>query len=399
MKKRFLCLVLALALAVPLAALAADRSAPAGPSSSWSAACETFILEGGYRGTEQTWSAAPSFALHDMDGDGVPELLASSGTGSGEARTAYVYSAVYDQLRYAGNAGAYGPADRYAPGSGYPGLYCLGGRGDLYQGVYYTLKNGKVVSEPVLSITTNQETMPVTFTVTQRTGDAGLFDLFVPRDAAALRTAPGTVLPFRTADQIRAMGWDKFVSASLLADNTLFRDVSLGNWAWSYIDAVCRRNLMTGTGSGCFTPSALISQAEVITILYRLEGQPRVADSGLLPDLPKNDWYASAARWAAEIGIISGEDGSFQPKGTVERQELVRMLYCYARYKNISTPATVAIFSDWDKVRDDCVEAMYWSVGAGLVNGSGDGRLDPTGSLTRAQLAAMIDRFCENVLG
>ena len=397
MKKRFLCLLLALALAVPLAALAADRAASAGPSSSWSAACETFILDEGYRSTEQTWSSAPSFALHDMDGDGIPELLASSGTGSGEERTAYVYTAVYDQLRFAGNAGIYGPADHYASGSGYPGLYCLGGRGDLHQGVYYTLKNGQVVSEPVLTITPNNEVMPVTFTITQITGDADLFDLFFPRGTVSLWTAPGTVLTFRTADQIRAMGWDDFVSASLLADNTLFRDVSLSHWAWPSVSRVCRQGLMTGVGGGCFAPSALISQAEVITILYRLEGRPGVTGSGLLPDLPDNAWYASAARWAAEIGIIGSD--TFRPGDSVERQELIRMLYFYARYKNISTPATVAIFSDWDKVRDDCVEAMYWSVGAGLVNGSGDGRLDPTGSLTRAQLAAMIDRFCENVLG
>ena len=396
MKQRFLCLVLALALAVPLAALAADKSAASG-SSSWSAACETFILDGGYRSTEQDWSASPSFALHDMDGDGVPELLASGGTGSGEARTAYVYTAVYDQLRYAGNAGAYGPADCFASGSGYPGLYHLDGRGDLYQGVYYTLKNGQVISEPVLTVSPNYETMPTTYTVSHDTGDDVLFDLYAPQDAASLWTAPGTALTYRTADQIRDMGWDAFVSASLLADNTLFRDVSLSHWAWTYVDYVCRMGLMTGTGDGRFTPSSLISPAEVLTILYRMEGQPGVSDSQVLPDLPKNAWYASAVRWAAGIGIIDGAD--FRPDGTVERQELVRMLYCYAQYKKINTPAAVAIFSDWDKVRDDCVEAMYWSVGAGLINGSGDGRLDPTGSLTRAQLAAMVYRFCENVLG
>ena len=394
MKKRFLCLVLALALSVPLAALAAERPSAA-VSSSWSAAYESFVLDGGYRTSELSWTFGPSFALHDMDGDGIPELLASGGAESNG--DCYVYTAFYDQLRYAGNAGLSGPADHFASGSGYPGLYCLNGRGDLFQGVYYTLKNSRVVSEPVLTISANQETMPVTFTVTQNTRDGNLFELFVPQDAASLWTAPGTALTYRTLEQIRAMGWDEFVSASLQADNTLFRDVSLNHWAWLYIDYACRQKLMTGTGGGCFTPSALISQAEVLTILYRLEGQPRVSDSRVLPELSGSAWYASAARWAAEAGIIDGDH--FLPNGAVERQELARMLYCYARYKGISTPAAVAIFSDWDQVRDDCVEAMYWAVGAGLVNGSGDGRLDPTGSLTRAQLAAMIYRFCENVIG
>lgn len=396
MKQRFLCLVLALALAVPLAALAADKPAASAPPS-WSAACETFILDGDYRSTEQEWSAAPSFALHDMDGDGIPELLASNNAGVSADRTAYVYTAVYDHLQFAGAAGSYGPADHFIAGSGYPGLYRLDGRGDLCQGVYYTLKNASVIAEPVLTVSVNQETMPVTFTVTQDTRDLELFKLFVPQDASSLWTAPGTALTFRTADQIRTMGWDEFVSASLLADNTLFRDVSLNHWAWTYIDYVCRNDLMTGDGNGRFTPSALISPAEVLTILYRMEGQPKVSDSQVLPDLKKNAWYASAACWAAEVGIIDGM--SFRPDGNVERQELVRMLYCYARYKKLSTPTAVAIFSDWNKVREDCVEAMYWSVGAGLVNGSGDGRLDPTGALTRAQLAAMVYRFCENVIG
>ena len=396
MKKRFLCLVLALALAVPLAALAADRSAPAGPSSSWSAACETFILEGGYRGTEQTWSAAPSFALHDMDGDGIPELLASSGAGSGEARTAYVYSAVYDQLRYAGNAGVFGPARYEFPGSGYPGLYCRGGRDEFFRGSYYTLKNGRVVHEPVLTISADRELTPASVVVTQYTKDDALFALAAPTSVSDIWAVSGAELTYRTAEEIRAMGWDAFTGASLLADNTLFRDVSLGHWAWEYIAYACRNDLMAGTGDGLFSPSALIDQAQVLTILYRLEGEPPVSDSGLLPGLPKNAWNASAARWAVELGIIAETD--FRPDGAVERQDLVRMLYLYAQHKKINTPAAVAIFSDWDQVRSDCVEAMYWSVGAGLVNGSGDGRLDPTGSLTRAQLAAMLYRFCENVL-
>jgi|GEM_PF-5020709 len=397
MKQRFVCLILALALAVPLAASAAEKSDTGSASPAWSAACKAFVLENGYRKSDQTWyDTAPAFALHDMDGDGIPELLARNNADTAADRTAYVYTASYSSLQYAGSAGVSGPADRFAPGSGYPGLYQLTNRNGVYEGVYYTLSGGRVAAETVLTA----EQSGNSGTVTQKTRYDSLFAAFRPEDAARLLQAPGEVLAYQTIDEIRAMGWDAFVSASLAADNTRFKDVSLAHWAWVYTDYVCSKGLMTGTGDGAFTPAGYINRAQVVTILYRLEGSPLVNGGKTFSDVPEDSWYGTAVRWAVGVKIADPEeDGRFRPGRTMERQELAQMLYRYAQYKGSKTPAAVAIFPDWDQVRDDCVEAMYWAVGAGLINGTGDGRLDPTGSLTRAQLAAMLQRFCENVLG
>ena len=145
MKQKLVCLLLALTMAVPLAASAAAKPAETG-SPAWSAPCRAFVLENGYRRSGQTWSdKAPAFALHDMDGDGVPELLARNNAPAAADQTAYVYTAAASGLQYAGDAGSYGPADRYAPGSGRPGLYCFNGRSGSYQGTYFTLENGKTI--------------------------------------------------------------------------------------------------------------------------------------------------------------------------------------------------------------------------------------------------------------
>ena len=128
------------------------------------------------------------------------------------------------------------------------------------------------------------------------------------------------------------------------------------------------------------------------------EGAEPPQEEPVFSDVSENAWYAVPARWAVGIGLIETANGAFLPDQTVERQDLAKMLYLYARYKKLSTPTAVADYSDWDQVRDDCVEPMYWAVGTGLMNGTGGGKLDPTGSLTRAQLAAMVQRFCENIL-
>ena len=392
MKQRFVCLLLTLALAVPLAASAAEK--PAGPGDGWSDAFRSFVLEGGYRRSGQSWyDRTPSFALHDMDGNGVPELLAGNNAPQAADRTAYVYTFTQSGVAYAGSAGRLGPADHFLPGSGCPGLYCLSGGEEALTGTYSTLSGGKVTEELVLTIAA----APDVCLVTQETKDDALFDAFRPADAAQVLLPPGEALAYAPPEQIRTMGWEDFVARSLAADNTRFADVSLGHWAWAYTDYVCGRGLMTGTGQGIFSPAGVINRAQVATILYRLEGSPLLRGGRNMADVPADAWYADAARWAVGIGIADAE-GTFQPDRTMERQELAQILYRYAQYKGHRTPAAVAIFPDWDQVREDCVEAMYWAVGAGLITGTGDGRLDPTGSLTRAQLAAMLQRFCENVL-
>ena len=364
MKKRVVCLLLALAAAVPLGAVPAEgQETPA--SAQWSSAYRNFVIGGEYRRSGQTWyQTAPAFALHDLDGDGMPELLARNNAPDRAEQTAYVYTVGDDGVSYAGSAGVRGPAERFAPGSGYPGLSAYDGE----KGTYYSIKNGQVTAQALT--------------------DPGIAEAFGPK---------GADLTFCSGQEILEMGWDAFEAMELRADNSLFSDVSLAHWGWSSVRWACVQGLMTGTGGGAFTPSGTVSRAQAVTILYRMDGSPGVSGRGF-SDVSSGAWYADSSRWAAKIGLTDAGQSRFRPNEALERQDLARLLYLYTRYKGISATAAVAVFSDWNQVREDCVEAMYWAVGAGLINGTGDGRLDPSGSVTRAQLSAVLQRYSENVL-
>ena len=365
MKKRVVCLLLALAAAVPLGSVPAAGQGGV-PADQWSAAYRDFVTKGEYRHTGQTWyQAAPAFALHDMDGDGVPELVVRNNAPDQAEMTAYVYTIGDKGVEYAGDAGVGSPADRYAPGSGYPGLCAYDGE----KGTYYTMAGGKVAAQPVT--------------------DPGIAESFAAR---------GADLTFFTSQEIYDMTWDAFQAKELRADNSLFTDVSLAHWGWSSVRWACVEGLMTGTGGGAFSPSGTVSRAQAVTILYRMDGSPAVSGKGF-SDVAAGAWYADSSRWAAEIGLVDANQSRFRPDGILERQDLARMLHLYTLYRGIPATAAVAVFSDWNQVREDCVEAMYWAVGAGLINGNGDGRLDPSGSVTRAQLSAILQRYMENVLG
>ena len=365
MKKRAVCLLLALDAAVPLGSVPAGGQGGA-PADQWSAAYRNFVTRGEYHHAGQTWyQAAPAFALHDMDGDGVPELVARNNAPDRAEETAYIYTIGENGVEYAGDAGVGGPADRYAPGSGYPGICAYDGE----KGTYYSLKDGYVTAQPVT--------------------DPGIADSF---------TSGGEDLTFCTGQEIYDMTWDAFEAMELRADNSLFTDVSLAHWGWSSVRWACVEGLMTGTGGGAFSPAGTVSRAQAVTILYRMDGSPAVSGKGF-SDVASGAWYADSSRWAAKIGLVDANQSRFRPDGILERQDLARMLHLYTLYRGIPATAAVAVFSDWNQVREDCVEAMYWAVGAGLINGNGDGRLDPSGSVTRAQLAAILQRYTENVLG
>ena len=145
MKKRAVCLLLALAAAVPLGSVPAAGQGDVS-SDQWSAAYRNFVTKGEYRHTGQTWyPVSPAFALHDMDGDGVPELVVRNNAPDHGDLTAYIYTIGENGVEYAGNAGIGSPADRYAPGSGYPGLCAYEGE----KGTYYSVVNGQVAAQPV----------------------------------------------------------------------------------------------------------------------------------------------------------------------------------------------------------------------------------------------------------
>lgn len=177
-----------------------------------------------------------------------------------------------------------------------------------------------------------------------------------------------------------------------------FTDVPGESWFESAVDYVYEHGLMTGTGSGTFSPNAVTTRGMIVTMLYRLEKEPEVSGTSFV-DVADGAWYADAVAWAEQNDIVDGYgDDTFAPDDAITREQLGTIFYRYAAYKgyDISESADLGNFSDDSSVSSYAQRALSWANAAGLVNGMGDGTLAPKGSATRAQAAAILMRFCEN---
>ena len=147
-----------------------------------------------------------------------------------------------------------------------------------------------------------------------------------------------------------------------------------------------------------FGPGVDTTRAMVVTILWRLEGEPASGYDMDYSDVAGGAWYAGAVRWATEHGIVNGSEGQFYPGGTVTREQLAAMLYRYAQYKgyDLTVGGDLSGFADAGAVSGWAETSLEWAVSQSLIQGSAN-QIDPTGSAIRAQLAAILMRFCENV--
>ena len=186
---------------------------------------------------------------------------------------------------------------------------------------------------------------------------------------------------------------------SALAANGAFSDVKTSDWFYDDVRYVCEKGLLDGTGSNTFNPKATTTRGMIVTILYRLSGEP--AGSGVCPfsDVAAGKYYEKAIAWAAENRIVSGyADGTFGPDNAITREQFAAILYRYAVFCGYAVTASAEIgrFADADMVGSYALTAMKWASAEGLINGSGS-KLDPKGSATRAQAAAILARFCKNI--
>ena len=183
-----------------------------------------------------------------------------------------------------------------------------------------------------------------------------------------------------------------------------FTDVTEADWFYDEVYYVWANGLMIGDSDTTFGPNGTTTRAQVVTILYRLEGEPDLSGENLgypYEDVPADTWYTDAVYWARLNGIVYGNsDTQFDPDDPITREQLAAMLYRYAEYKGYDVTASgdLSGFADADTVSDWAQEAMRWSVGAGLIQGDENG-LTPTATAIRAQIAAILMRFCENVAG
>jgi len=178
-----------------------------------------------------------------------------------------------------------------------------------------------------------------------------------------------------------------------------FGDTSRGEWYYSAVQYVYAKGMMSGTTATAFSPGGTTTRGMIVTILHRLEGSP-AAPAAAFPDVNQGLYYAAPVAWASASGLVNGYDnGGFGPEDPITRQQLAAILYRYAESKGYDTSARGSLegFSDAAAVESYAVEPIRWAVGAGLISGMDNGTVNPTGRATRAQVATILMRFCENV--
>ena len=182
---------------------------------------------------------------------------------------------------------------------------------------------------------------------------------------------------------------------------TKFSDVS-DSYTATAVESLRLMGVLDGYGDGTFRPDETATRAQVVTLLYRIAGEPAVDDSKVLPftDVNPESWYGSALRWAYQNGITTGVSAdTFAPDDCVTREQLVSFLARYAKvtggYEKVSED--LSSFSDRDRVSSYAVESMQWAVANGLILGTETGKLEPMATATRAQLAAVVARYCQSI--
>ena len=181
-----------------------------------------------------------------------------------------------------------------------------------------------------------------------------------------------------------------------------FLDVNESDWFYDAVAYAYENGIMDGVGGNRFAPNSETTRAQLVTILYRMEGQPAVSGDLPFTDVEAGTWYTNAVVWAAQNGIVNGVgDDTFAPGNDLTREQLVTILYRYAESKgyDVSASADLAGYPDGEEIQAYAREAMAWAVAENIIQGMEDDTLKPAGNASRAQIATILMRFCEGVAG
>ncbi len=181
-----------------------------------------------------------------------------------------------------------------------------------------------------------------------------------------------------------------------------FIDVRGDDWFYDDVAYVYENGLMNGTSETTFSPYISTTRGMIVTILYRMEGKPAVFEACPFTDVKAGAYYERAIVWAAENGIVKGYgNGCFGPDDQITREQMAAILYRYAKNRGLDVSVgentNILSYDDALDISEYAVPAMQWACGAQIIQGA-DGRLTPGAKATRAQVAAILHRFCENVL-
>ena len=176
-----------------------------------------------------------------------------------------------------------------------------------------------------------------------------------------------------------------------------FTDVRTNNWFAGAVEYVVNNGLFSGVSDTSFAPNEPVTRGMLVTVLWRAAGEPS-ASASAFADVPADAWYAKAVAWANVNGIVQGYDAStFAPDDRITREQLAVIFQRYAGFKGMETSGRgdLSQFGDTGALSNWAQEGVSWAVGAGLISGKGDGVLDPQGATTRAEAAAILQRFLE----
>lgn len=181
-----------------------------------------------------------------------------------------------------------------------------------------------------------------------------------------------------------------------------FTDVDTAKWYHLSVDYVLAHKMMNGVSSRAFAPNANLTRGMLVQILYNLEGKSK-GTAANFSDVQADVWYAEAVGWAASNKVVTGyADGTFRPNAAVTREQTAAILYRYAQSKGIDVSVgentNILSYVDVQQASEYAIPALQWAVGAGVLNGKNGGRLAPTGTATRAEIAAIMQRWCENII-
>ena len=182
-----------------------------------------------------------------------------------------------------------------------------------------------------------------------------------------------------------------------------FVDVPGDAWYAGGVRYVYAHGLMNGTGNWRFSPNRTTTRAMIATILYRMEGSPRVYGTSQFGDVEAGSWYEDAVIWATQNDIVEGYTSkTFGPNDPITREQMAAMLYRYADYCRCDMSAgryvDLSKYSDMNEISDYAIPALRWAVGEEIIEGRTGKRLAPTDTATRAEVAVMLMRFCEDVI-
>ena len=178
-----------------------------------------------------------------------------------------------------------------------------------------------------------------------------------------------------------------------------FADVKESDWFYATVKYVCENSIMNGVEADKFAPSNTLTRAMLVTILYRVEGSPRLNSDSKFSDVSLEDWFGAPVIWASENGIVNGvSETEFAPNNAITREQIATIMYRYAKAKGIDvTEGGMAVreFEDFEKISPWASEAMQWAVNTKLISGKTETTVNPLDNATRAETATVVMRFIE----